>query len=309
MAKLAKTVLDLIGDTPMLKVNNLTGEDSADIYIKLENYNAGYSVKDRTAYNLITEAEKNGEIKPGDTIVEATSGNTGIGLTIVGRAKGYHVIIVVSGGGTPEHRQMLHTLGAEIVKCPEELNFTEMIDWTADQCRENGYYFTHQFSNPYNPMVHERTTGPEIVETLGFVPDAFVTGVGTGGTLTGTGRYLRSQNDKVKIYAMEPAEAAVLSGEEPGQYEGHRINGIGTGTVPATLDTSIYDGVIKVKSDDAIQMSKDFALNEGLFVGVSTGGNMVAALRLAKELGPGKTVVTMAPDTGESYFSTGNFEF
>lgn len=309
MPKLAESVLDLFGNTPMLKVRNLVEKNMADIYIKLENYNPGNSVKDRTAYYLINEAEKNGEIKPGDVIVEYTSGNTGVGLAIAGRAKGYKVIIVSSLNGTLEHRQMLNVLGAKIVTPPEGINFNGMREWTKNFCEENGYYFTNQFFNDYNPLVHERTTGPEIVETLGFVPDVFVTGVGTGGSLTGTGRYLRSKDKNIKLYAMEPEETPILSQGEEGEYEGHKINGIGTGTIPGILDTKLYDGVIAVKSDDAIEMTKKIAKEEGLFLGISTGGNMVAALQLAKKYGPGKSIVTLAPDTGESYFSTGHFKF
>lgn len=306
MGKLANSVLDLIGDTPLLKLNNLVDSDSADVYVKLENYNPGNSVKDRTAYNLILQAEKRGEIKPGDTIVEMTSGNTGVGLAIAGNAKGYQVKIAVSSGGIIEHKQMLRALNADLIKIPDEFDyFLDGIEWTRLYCKEKGYHFFQQFSNPDNPMVHEISTGPEIVETLGRVPDAFVSAVGTGGTLTGTSKYLKSIDDNIKIYAMEPAEAAILSGEEPDK---HYINGIGTGTIPDVLDTEIYDEVIKVPSETAVQTSIDFARKEGIFVGISAGGNVWAALQVAKKLGKGKSVVTIVPDTGETYFSTGHFE-
>ncbi|MFV0413186.1 MAG: cysteine synthase A [Oscillospiraceae bacterium] len=305
--KKAQTVLELIGATPLLKLNRLVPEGSADVYLKLEYFNAGGSIKDRIAYNMIAKAEEEGLIKPGDTLIEATSGNTGIGLAMVAAVKGYRLIIVMSKNASRERKQLMEAYGAELVlveggsdgKKADILKMEELV-------ARHGYFPLRQCDNPHNPEIHVVTTGPEIVEALGgSAPDGFVAGIGTGGTITGTGAFLRSRNPSIYIAAVEPAGSPILSGGKPGP---HAIQGIGAGFVPGVLNTAIYNEVIPIQDDDAVNTMRALARQEGVIVGYSSGAAAFAALQVAKRLGKGKTVVAIAPDTGERYLSTPAFQ-
>jgi cysteine synthase A len=294
-------VLALIGNTPMVKINHLTGPQDATVYAKLEGYNPGGSVKDRIALSMIEAAEKEGRLKKGGTIVEPTSGNTGIGLAMVAAVKGYRLILTMPESMTIERRQMLKAFGAELILTPAEKGMMGAVEEAEKLCLENpDYFMPQQFENPANPEIHRRTTAQEILRDLGGPPDGFVAGVGTGGTITGVGEVLKSKKPDCYVVAVEPAASAVLSGGEPGP---HKIPGIGAGFYPGILNTEIYDEVIPVTDEDAHEMTRQLALKEGLFVGVSSGAAMWAALRLAKKLGPGKKVVVIMPDRGEKYLS------
>ncbi len=296
-----RDVIALIGKTPMVKINHLTDDDSAEIYAKLEGFNPGGSVKDRIALSMIETAEKEGRITPGATIVEPTSGNTGIGLAMVAAVKGYRLILTMPETMTIERRQLLRAYGAELILTDGSRGMMGALEEAERLCLENpDYFIPHQFENPANPEVHRKTTAPEIIDDLGGVPDAFVAGVGTGGTITGTGEVLKAKRKDCLVVAVEPASSAVLSGGEPGP---HRIPGIGAGFFPGVLNKDIYDEVIPVKDEDAAQMCKELSLKEGLMVGVSSGAAMWAALKVAKRLGKGKRVVVIFPDRGERYLS------
>jgi cysteine synthase A len=302
----ARSPLELVGHTPVVKINRLTGNDDAEVWAKLENYNPGGSVKDRICLSMVEVAEREGRIKPGDTIVEPTSGNTGIGLALVCAVKGYKLVLTMPDTMSEERRSLLAAYGAKLVLTPDTRGMHGAIAKAEELVRENpGYYMPQQFSNPANPEVHYRSTGPELVEQLERI-DAFVAGVGTGGTISGTGRYLR-EHLKVQplIVAVEPKSSPVLSGGEPGF---HKIQGIGAGFVPENLDTRVYDEIITVSDEDATLYSRRLAREEGLLVGISSGANCCAALQIAKRIGRNKIVVVVFCDTGERYLTTDLFQ-
>lgn len=307
MAKRVNNIVELIGDTPVVKLNNVVEDGSADVYVKLEYQNPGSSVKDRIGLAMIEAAEQEGKIKPGDTIIEPTSGNTGIGLAMVAAAKGYKAVFVMPDTMSSERRALLKAYGAELVLTPGAEGMKGAIKKAKELKEEKGYFEPQQFENPANPKVHELTTGPEIVEQFdGVQVDAFLAGVGTGGTLTGAGKVLKEKYPEIQIVAIEPEASAILSGGNPGP---HKLQGLGAGFVPDTLDTDVYDDVIKVGNEEAMAMSRKVAKEEGILGGISSGAAIVAALKKAKELGEGKTVVTVLPSNGERYLSTPLYAF
>ncbi|MFQ5834733.1 MAG: cysteine synthase A [bacterium] len=300
-AKVVDDVLQLIGSTPMVRLNKIRQPQMALIYAKLESFNPGGSVKDRICLKMIEDAEKKGILKPGATIVEPTSGNTGIGLAMVAAVKNYKLILTMPETMSVERRFVLNSFGAEIVLTPgiegmrgAVKKAEEIVEATPNS------FMPQQFNNLSNPDAHRKTTAKEILEAVGDKLDAFVAGVGTGGTISGVGEVLKRKNGKVKIVAVEPATSAVLSGGESGP---HKIQGIGAGFVPQVLNREVIDEIITVSDDDAFHMAKRLAREEGLFVGISSGAAMVAGLKVAKKLGKGKLVVVILPDTGERYFS------
>ncbi len=299
-AQLAESILDLIGYTPLVQLQRVAGEGTAQVLGKLESRNPGGSVKDRIALAMIEAAEQEGQLKPGDTIVEPTSGNTGIGLALVAAVKGYRLVLTMPEDMSLERRKLLRRLGAEFVLTPALEGMTGAVFAAEQLVREQGYFMPQQFENPANPDIHARTTGPEIVAATGGQVDAFVVGVGTGGTITGAGKVLREANPEVLIVAVEPARSPVLAGGRPGP---HAIQGIGASFVPGVLDRALLDEIIPVSDDDAIAMMERLAREEGLLVGISAGANVHAACTIARRLGAGKTIVTILPDTGERYLS------
>ena len=306
MTKIYQSVTELVGHTPIVKLNKVVGEDSADVYVKLEFYNPGSSVKDRIALAMIEKAEKDGSLKAGNTIVEPTSGNTGIGLAMIGAAKGYRVVIVMPETMSIERRKLMQAYGAELILTPGSEGITGSINKAKELAEQEGYFMPLQFENPANPEIHEQTTGKEIenaFESKGL--DAFVAGIGTGGTITGAGRELKRVYPDLKIYGVEPAESAILEGGQPGP---HKIQGIGTGFVPKVLDTEIFDQAIAVSSEDAMATAREVGRKEGLLVGISSGAAIHAALKVAKELGKGKKVLAIVPDNGERYLSTALYQ-
>ena len=299
-----ENITELIGNTPIVKLNRLVPEGAADVYVKLEAFNPGSSVKDRIALSMIEKAEADGKIKPGDTIVEATSGNTGIGLSWVGAAKGYKVVIVMPETMSVERRKIIQAYGAELVLTPGSEGMKGAIAKAEAIAAERNGFLPLQFENP---EVHERTTGQEIVDSFGKEGlDAFVAGVGTGGTVSGISHTLKKNNPAVKVYAVEANESAVLSGEKPGP---HKIQGISAGFIPNTLDTNAYDGVRRVSSEEAFELARAIGGAEGFLVGISSAAAIYAAIEVAKELGSGKKVLALAPDNGERYLSTTLYEF
>jgi cysteine synthase A len=305
MAKIT-SILDLIGNTPMVRLRKVAGSDVAEVWVKLEGFNPGGSVKDRPALAMIEDAERRGKLKKGMKIVEPTSGNTGIGLAMVAAVKGYPVILTMPESMTVERRRLLEAYGAELVLTPAEKGMKGAIA-KADElvASGQGYFKPDQFGNPSNPDVHRRTTAREILDFMGGKHiDAFVAGVGTGGTITGVGGVLRKRVKGIRIYAVEPAASPVLSGGKPGP---HVIQGLGAGFVPAVLNTQVYDEVIQVTNDQAADTERRLAREEGLLVGVSSGAACWAALKVAAKLGKGKRVVTVFPDIGDRYLTTGVF--
>lgn len=303
--RLHKDILSLIGNTPLVKIRNMPAADSAEIWAKLEGNNPGGSVKDRIALAMIEAAEKEGKLAAGGTVIEPTSGNTGIGLAMVAAIKGYRMILTMPETMSMERRQMLQAYGAEIVLTEGKKGMKGAVDRAAELQQENpGYFMPQQFENCYNPDVHMRTTAPEIMNDLGSVPDGFVAGVGTGGTITGVGRFLRSRNPNVWIAAIEPDASPVLSGGSPGP---HKIAGIGAGFIPGVLDNKIYDEIIRVSDQDAAETARTLARQEGILAGISSGAALWAGLRVAAKLGKGKKVVVIFPDRGDRYLSTGLF--
>ena len=295
--------LDRIGNTPLVKIS--TPQGSAAIWGKLESANPGGSVKDRIAKAMIEQAEKDGLIKPGDVIVEPTSGNTGIGISLVGTIKGYQVVLTMPDTMSMERRRLLGAFGAELILTPGAKGMRGAIEKAEEIAAERKAFMPQQFCNPANPKVHMETTGPEILRDLDNQVDALVAGVGTGGTITGAGQAIKNQNPDVLIVAVEPADSAVLSGGEPGP---HKIQGIGAGFVPDVLNTAIYSRIITVSNEDAMQTARGLARDEGIFVGISAGANVFAARQVAAQLGHGLNVVTILCDTGERYLSTNIFD-
>ncbi len=299
----ANHVHELIGNTPVVKLNRLTEGLMGDVYVKLEWANPGGSVKDRIALNMIETAEKTGALKPGDTIVEPTSGNTGIGLALVGASKGYHVVITMPDSVSIERRKILKGYGATLILTDGEKGMKGAIAKATELKERHGYYMPMQFENAANPAVHEATTAQEILRDFDKL-DHLVVGVGTGGTITGTSRVLKQTFPSLRVTAVEPADSAVLSGKEPGK---HQIQGIGAGFVPPVLDTKAYDDIITITNEDALKTARDLAKKEGLFVGISSGANVAAALEIAKRAKHRVTILTFSPSNAERYLSTALF--
>ncbi|CAM3913795.1 cysteine synthase A [Alicyclobacillus pomorum] len=301
----ANSILELIGNTPVVRLNRLPEEGSAEVFVKLEWFNPGGSVKDRIALSMIEAAEREGKLKPGDTIVEPTSGNTGIGLALVAAAKGYKVVLTMPETMSQERRSLLKAYGAELVLTPGADGMRGAVEKARELQEKYGYFMAQQFDNPANPEIHERTTGVEIVKQVDGKLDAFIAGVGTGGTLTGVGRVLRREIPNCKLIAVEPAASPILSGGKPGP---HKIQGIGANFIPSILDTNLYDEVRTVENETAFEVARRLAREEGLLVGISTGANVHIALQVAKELGKGHRVLTVSPSNGERYLSTPLFQ-
>ena len=308
MANVYQTVTELIGRTPLLAAKSFAKahELSANVVVKLEYFNPAGSVKDRIAIAMIEQAEREGKIAPGATLIEPTSGNTGIGIASVAAARGYHAILTMPETMSVERRNLLKAYGAEIVLTEGGQGMKGAIARALELQKEiPNSFIPSQFENPANPAVHERTTGPEIwADTAGNI-DAFVAGVGTGGTVTGVGRYLKSKNSSIHVVAVEPTDSPVLSGGKPGP---HKIQGIGAGFIPTTLDTTVYDEIIQVKNEDAFAYGREFARREGALVGISSGAALAAAVELARRPEfAGKTIVVLLPDGGDRYLSTDLF--
>jgi cysteine synthase A len=299
-----QSTLDLIGNTPVVRVRRLAGPNDAEVWGKLESHNPGGSVKDRICLHMVEAAEREGRLKPGDTIIEPTSGNTGIGLALVAAVKGYRLVLTMPDTMSVERRSLLTAYGAELVLTEDSKGMHEAVR-AAEQllAQHPDYFMPQQFSNPANPEAHRQTTAQELLEQFPRI-DAFVAGVGTGGTITGVGGVLREAMPGVRIYAVEPAASPVLSNGEPGY---HSIQGIGAGFIPDVLDQSVYDEVITVSDADAAECTRRLAREEGVLVGISAGANCHAALQVAREMGPGKVVVTVFCDTGERYLTTDVF--
>jgi cysteine synthase len=297
--------LEMIGNTPLLKLNNLVDENMAEVYVKLEKHNPGGSVKDRAALGMIERAEDLGLIKSGDTIVEPTSGNTGIALAMIGKLKGYRVIIVMPETMSVERRSLIKAYGAELVLTEGVKGMKGAIAKAQEIAeKENGFYIPQQFANEANPNKHYATTAEEIVRDVNDL-DLFVAGIGTGGTITGVGKRLKELKPEVKIVAVEPAKSPVISGGQPGP---HKIQGIGAGFIPDIYVKEVVDKVITVTEEESFEAARLVAKKEGILIGISSGANVAIALKLAKELGKGKKIVTVAPDGGEKYISMGLYE-
>ncbi|GGK13123.1 cysteine synthase [Deinococcus malanensis] len=294
----------LIGHTPLVQLRHLVEADMADVFIKLEGQNPGGSIKDRTALGLVQDAERSGRLKPGGTIVEPTSGNTGIGLAQVAAAKGYRLILCMPAQMSEERKRTLIAYGAQLVLTDPERRMLAAIEEAEKIAAETGAVMMGQFTNPANPATHEATTGPELWTQMEGRIDAFVYGSGTGGTISGVGRYLKRQNPQVQVIACEPARSNVLSGGERGD---HGFQGMGPGFIPDNLDRSVLDDVIQVWEEDAYPLARQLAREEGIFVGMSSGAMAWTALEVARRLGPGKRVATIACDTGARYLTTSLF--
>lgn len=294
-----KNSIELIGKTPVVKLNRVVESGMADVYVKLEGFNLTGSVKIRAAYGMIHGAEKDGLLKPGMTIVEPTSGNTGIALALIGKMKGYKVVIVMPETMSVERRNIIKSYGADLILTDGAKGMTGAINEATKLSEESGYYMPQQFKNKYNSEIHYETTAVEILEDFEQL-DAFIATVGTGGTLTGVGRKLRELMKETQIIAVEPEESKVLSGGTPGP---HKIQGIGAGFVPDILDVNLYDEILTVSSEEAFVMTQRLLDEEGLFLGISSGAAVVASLKVAKRLGEGKIVLTVSPDNGDKYIS------
>lgn len=302
---LHKDILRLIGRTPMVRVNHLVSESDAEVWAKLEGFNPGGSLKDRIALSMIEDAEHDGKLRPGSIIIEPTSGNTGIGLAMVASVKSYRLILTMSEKMSLERRQLLQAFGAELVLSPGERGMLGAVEKAEEIYKNNPHYFMPmQFENPSNPSIHKKTTAAEIINDLGCVPDVFIAGVGTGGTITGVGEAFKERRPDSHIVAVEPAASAILSGGTPGP---HKIAGIGSGFYPGVLNTKIYDEIIPVTDDDAIETTRQLALKEGILAGVSSGAVMWAAIKIAKRIGKGRKIVAIFADRGDRYLSTGLF--
>ncbi len=294
-------VLDSIGNTPLIRLRNVSDKTGCEIYAKAEFLNPGGSIKDRIAAHIVREAERRGELKPGDTIMEVTSGNTGIALSMVGAMRGYRVVIVLPKTVSPERRQMIQSFGAELQLLDEINDIQGAVRDTEELAKSrDDIFLPRQFANKDNIEAHRTTTGPEILRQCRQPIDAFCMGVGTGGTVMGVGRALREGGSKARIVAIEPDESAVMSGEQRGK---HGIQGLADGFIPPIVHMEEIDQVIRIRTPDAIQRSLELSTEEGLLVGISSGANVIAATKLANELGPGHTIVTVLPDRGERYLS------
>ncbi|MBQ2392224.1 MAG: cysteine synthase A [Clostridia bacterium] len=303
-------VLEAIGHTPIIKLNRLVDENSADIYVKFEGLNVGGSIKTRTAYNMICDAEKKGIINENTVIIEPTSGNQGIGLALVGAVKGYKTVIIMPDSVSEERRKLVRHYGADVILIHDAGNIGDCIEECVQtalkmQREDPNVFVPQQFENPANPMVHKYHTGVEILEQIAGPIHGFCSGIGTGGTITGISAVLKAQNPELTVWAVEPENAAILAGGTVGT---HLQMGIGDGLIPEILDTECYDEICIITDNEAISVSKELARKEGIMCGISSGTNVAAAIKLARRLGKGKTVVTVLPDTAERYFSTPLFE-
>ncbi|MDF2960096.1 MAG: cysteine synthase [Paenibacillus sp.] len=299
--RMVNSITELIGDTPAVRIRRLAGEDDAEVYVKLEYFNPSGSVKDRAAYNLIAQAEKDGLLRPGATIIEPTSGNTGIGLAMNAAAKGYKAILIMPDNMTKERINILKAYGADVVLTPAAERMPGAIRKALelrDQIPDS--FIPQQFENKANPDIHRITTAVEIIEQMEGKLDAFIATSGTGGTITGTGEVLREKLPGIRIYVVEPAGSPVLSGGQPGP---HKLVGTSPGFVPAILNTGVYDEIVQVADEDALSTTRDLASKEGILVGPSAGASVWTALQVARKLGKGKRVLCIAPDTGERYLS------
>lgn len=304
--RVVNNITELIGETPVVRLNRLTGEHDAEVYVKLEMFNPSGSVKDRAASHMITEAERQGLLQPGATIIEPTSGNTGIGLAMTCAAKGYKAILIMPDNMTKERIQILQAYGAEVVLTPASERMPGSIKRAQELLAEiPGSFMPQQFLNTANPSIHTLTTGPEIVEQMGGKLDIFIATAGTGGTITGTGAYLKKHVQGISIVVVEPKGSPVLSGGQPGP---HKLVGTSPGFIPQILDTSVYDHIYQVKDEDALETIRRLAALEGILVGPSSGASVFTALQYARELGAGKRILCIAPDTGERYLSMDIFE-
>lgn len=305
--KVVNSITELIGGTPMVKLNKLIGKDDAQVYVKLEFFNPGSSVKDRIALSMIETAEKAGLLKTGSVIVEPTSGNTGIGLAMVAAAKGYKCILVMPETMSIERRKLLKAFGAELILTDGAKGMKGAIEKATEISKENPLYFMpQQFENESNPEIHRNTTALEVIEQMDSNFDMFIAGVGTGGTITGVGEIIKEKVKDVKIVAIEPKDSPVLSGGQPGP---HKIQGIGAGFVPKILNTKVIDEIIQVDNEDAMETARRMAKEEGILVGISSGAAVWGALQKAKELGKDKKIVVVIPSYGERYLSTPLFNF
>ncbi|MGF7088390.1 cysteine synthase A [Kroppenstedtia sanguinis] len=305
--RVANSITDLIGETPIVKLNRIVGKSDADIYLKLEYFNPGSSVKDRIALSMIEDAEERGELKPGDTILEPTSGNTGIGLAMVAAAKGYRAILVMPDTMSMERRNLLRAYGAELVLTPGAEGMKGAIAKAEElAATRQDVFMPQQFNNPANVKIHAETTGPELIKQMGGQVDAFVAGVGTGGTITGVGKVLKEQIPDIHIVAVEPTASPVLSGGQPSP---HKIQGIGAGFVPEILDREIYDEVITIDNEEAFTWARRLAREEGILGGISSGAAVAASMKVARRLGEGKRVLTVIPSNGERYLTTQLYQF
>lgn len=299
--RVVNSITDLIGQTPLVRLQRIVKPGMANIYVKVEAFNPGGSIKDRIALGMIKDAEERGVLRPGGTIVEPTSGNTGIGLAMIAAARGYRLIVVMPETMSVERRLLMAAYGAEFVLTPGAEGMNGAIEEGKRLIRENpDYFMPQQFENPANPEAHRKSTVLELMDQLSNI-DAFVAGIGTGGTITGVGEMLKEHLPKVKIIGVEPASSPVISGGKPGP---HKIQGIGAGFVPKVLNKTILDDIIQVVNEDALETARKLAREEGLLVGISSGAAVSAALQVAGTLGEGKNVVVIAPDTGERYLST-----
>ena len=303
-------VLEAMGHTPMIQLSRMADPEGARVLVKYEGLNVGGSIKTRTAFNMIKKAEEDGILKPDSVIVEPTSGNQGIGLALVGAVKGYETIIIMPDSVSSERRLLVEHYGARVILIHDAGNIgdciEECVEVAAKMAEENPKVFVpQQFENQANPMVHRHHTGLEILEQVAGPIDGFCSGIGTGGTITGIGETLKALNPQIEIWAVEPENAAILAG---GTVSTHIQMGIGDGVIPGVLNQQIYDDICIISDEDALRTAKDLAIKEGLMCGISSGTNVAAALKLAEKLGPGKTVVTVLPDTAERYFSTPLFE-
>lgn len=297
--RVVDNIAKLIGQTPVVKLQRLAG--NANIWVKLESFNPGGSVKDRIAYSMICDAEQSGKLKPGGTIVEPTSGNTGIGLAMIAAAKGYNLVLCMPDTMSLERRTLLRAYGAELRLTPGTQGMRGAIELAETIVRDNpGYFMPQQFENPANPRIHRETTSQEIYQQMEGKLDAFVAGIGTGGTITGVGQVLKEKIPNLQVFAVEPENSPVLSGGEPSP---HRIQGIGAGFVPKILDTNIYDKVITISDQKAAEMARRLAQEEGILAGISSGAALAAGLEVARLLGPEKRILVVLPDTGERYLS------
>jgi cysteine synthase A len=302
----SRNILEQIGNTPLVRLEGMEEQGAAAIYAKVEAFNPGGSIKDRICLAMIEKAERDGCLKPGATVVEPTSGNTGIGLSMVCAVKGYKLVLTMPDTMSIERRRLLAAYGAELVLTPGAQGMRGAVQKAEELAEERGYLMPQQFRNPSNPEIHRLTTGPEILCAMdGLSIDGFIAGIGTGGTITGVGHVLKKHNPAIHIAAIEPYDSSVLSGGEPGP---HKIQGIGAGFVPEVLDRGIYNEVIRVTNADAYSCTTRLAREAGLLVGISSGAAFFGALQVARNLGKGKNVVVILPDTGERYLSTGVFD-
>ena len=300
-----ENILQTIGCTPIIRLNKLVGKESADILMKIESFNPGGSVKDRIAYAMIDEAERSGKLKKGMTIIEPTSGNTGIGLAMVAAVKGYPIVFTMPESMSEERKSVLAYHGARLILTPGEEGMVGAVMKAQDMLEEGDYFMPQQFENEANPEIHRKTTALEILHDLDGLPlDYLVLGVGTGGTITGVGEVLREKFPDLVIVAVEPDDSAILSNEKPGP---HKIQGIGARFIPDILNLDVIDEVIRVKNEEAIRTARELCRKEGIFAGISSGANVWAALQVAERIGSGKNVLTFLPDTGERYISTDLF--